>query len=127
MSAFNLRAPRMAGAALLLALVSGQAAAAPAKLSGRVLASSSAPIVIVAVDRQTGRIVHRCFLDRPGEFHMPLDPGRYGLFAYSDENRDGIRNVGDPSSPLYVLAAPVRSGDQLELPPLAIRQDSRGS
>ena len=120
MPAFKLRAPRMAGAALLLALVSAQSASAPATLSGRVLTNSSAPVVIVAVDRATGRIVHRCFLERAGEFRMPLDPGRYGFYAYADQNRDGLRDAGDTWSPLYVLAEPLRAGDQLELPPLAI-------
>src|SRR5690349_7779102 len=122
MPAFKFSAPCKTGAALLLALISAQADASPgATLYGRVAAGASLPIVVVALDRDAGRVVHRVFLEHPGDFRMPLAPGRYRFYAYADEDRDGERSAGAAVSEMFVLSGALRAGDRVVIPVLRLR------
>lgn len=119
-------AARTAAASMILALAATAAwpSSVYALLTGSVSASSemSAPIVVMAVDRVTGKVVQRVFLDKNRSFHMPLVPGDYRFYAFADTNRDGLRESGESVSVAYKLSTPLRAGEQLELPVLNIQR-----
>jgi len=118
-------------AALMASATTILAFAAAAAQSGSMLAllvgsvssvgESSVPIVVVAVDQNAGRIVHRTFLETKRAFRMPMMPGRYKLYAFADANRNGVRDPSEATSVLYAIATPLRAGEQIELPALRIR------
>ena len=109
-----------AGAVMLLGHEPANAAQAPAWLSGRVIASDAAPIVVVAIDRRAGRITHRVFQEMAGTFRMPLDAGEYRFYAFADADRDGNLGPGEAASALYSLAGALQAGERVELPALRI-------
>ena len=92
-------------------------------LLGRVSFPSqlAAPIVVVALDRKSGKIVHRAFLETDRTFRMPMAAGYYKFFAFADENRDGALGAGEPSSYLYSLSNEIRARQELELPTLHVQ------
>jgi hypothetical protein len=117
MSTLNLPAV----AALMLFAASSQAGTG--LLSGRIEAQADAvPLVVVAVDRDTHRIVHRLFLEQARVFRLPLQPGNYRLYAFADADRDGALDPDEARSDRYLLATRLRAGDRLELPTLRVRR-----
>ena len=118
------RPARTAAASMILALTTAAAwpAATSALLVGSVSSSAaiSGPIVVVALDRHAGRIVQRTFLETRRDFHMPVAPGSYKLYAFADSNRNGVRESTEAVSVMYAIASPLRAGEQLELPALRI-------
>ena len=94
-----------------------------ALLMGRVHATQETgdPVVIVALDGASGRIVHRVFLEKQRSFSLRVPTGTYKLFAFADHDRNGKLDDGEASSALYALATPVRAYDRLELPTIEIR------
>jgi hypothetical protein len=111
---------------MILALTTAAAwpAATSALLVGSVSSSAaiSAPIVVVALDRRAGKVVHRTFLETQRGFRMPVAPGSYKLYAFADTNRNGVRESTEAVSVMYAIASPLRAGEELELPALRIEQ-----
>lgn len=119
------RPARTAAASMILALTAATAcpAATSALLVGSVSSTAiSAPIVVVALDRRGGKIVHRTFLETQRGFRMAVAPGSYKLYAFADVNRNGVRDPAEAVSVMYAIASPLRAGEQLELPALTIGQ-----
>jgi len=118
------RPARTAAASMILALTTAAAwpAATSALLVGSVSSSAalSAPIVVVALDRRAGKIVHRTFLETQRSFRMAVAPGSYKLYAFADTNRNGVRESTEAVSVMYAIASPLRAGEELELPALTI-------
>jgi len=118
------QAALMASAATILAFTAAtaQSGSTLALLVGSVSSAGekSVPIVVVALDRNAGRVVHRTFLETQRTFHMPMTPGRYKLYAFADSNRNGVRDTGEAVSVMYDLVTPLRAGEQIELPALRI-------
>jgi phosphate/sulfate permease len=117
------RPARTAAASMILALATTAAwpAATSALLVGSVSSTAiSAPIVVVALDRRAGKIVHRTFLETQRGFRMAVAPGSYKLYAFADANRNGVREPTEAVSVMYAIASPLRAGEELELPVLAI-------
>jgi hypothetical protein len=94
-----------------------------ALLTGRVHAAqdSGGPVVIVALDGASGRVVHRAFLETERSYSLRVATGTYKLFAFADHDRNGALDDGEACSPLYALATPVRAYERLELPTIEIR------
>lgn len=119
------QAALMAAAATILAFTAAaaQSAATFALLVGSVSSAGekSVPIVVVALDRNAGRVVHRAFLETKRTFRMPITPGRYKLYAFADANRNGVRDTGEAVSVVYNLVTPLRAGEQVEMPALRIQ------
>jgi hypothetical protein len=46
--------------------------------------------------------------------------GRYKVYAFIDQDRDGALGTDEPRSMVYTLAASLRPGERRELPALAI-------
>lgn len=95
---------------------------APGVITGRVkgLGTNSGPLVIVAVDRDSGRVAQRAFLARGDDYAIPMTAGRYKLYAFADLDRNGARSVGEPASLFYSISGDVKAGDRLELPALEL-------
>ncbi len=79
-----------------------------------------ASIVVVALDHRDGRIAHRAFLAHAREYVLRLAWGRYKVYAFIDQDRDGALGTDEPRSMVYTLAASLRPGERRELPALAI-------
>lgn len=94
---------------------------------GRVRASSadSGPLMVVAIDRETGRIAHRAFLESKRAFSMPLQSGHYKFYACSDDNRDGRCNGSESASVTYALTDRVNAGDVIQLPTFNLLREGR--
>ena len=120
------RPARTAAASMILALTTVPAwpSATVALLVGSVSSSAaiSTPIVVVALDRRAGKVVHRTFLETQRGFRIPLVPGSYKVYAFADANRNGIRESTEAASVMYAIASPLRAGEELELPALRIGQ-----
>jgi len=121
----GLRQAALMAAAITLAFTSVAALSAStfALLIGSVSSAGedSAPIVVVALDRNAGRVVHRTFLETKRAFHMPMVPGKYKFYAFADANRNGVRDAGEAASVMYALTAPLRAGEQVEMPAIRIQ------
>jgi hypothetical protein len=91
-------------------------------LVGRVEAQSGVigPFVVVARERDSGKVAHRTFVDDTRAFAMLMDAGRYDFFAFSDLDGNGYRDPAEPSSAVYALRSELRAADLIELPPLHI-------
>jgi len=84
---------------------------------GRVNANGGdAPVMVVAVDRGTGKIAHRAFLGKRTAFSMPLTSGSYKFYACADANRDGLCGSTEQRSVLYSLSNAVMPGDIIQMP-----------
>ena len=84
---------------------------------GRVNANgSAAPVMVLAVDRGTGRIVHRAFLGKRTAFSMPLTAGNYKFYACADADRDGVCGSDEQRSVLYSLSNAVTPGAIIQMP-----------
>lgn len=92
-------------------------------LTGRVTtpAVGNEPVVVVAIDRASGKVAHRAFLEAQRDYSIRVRSGSYQLFAFEDRDRDGVRGATEPVSLLYTIATPVRANDKVEMPPLTIR------
>jgi hypothetical protein len=89
--------------------------------TGRVKAAAdSAAVVIVAIDKSNGRVAQRAFLPEAGNFAIPLDSGRYKLFAFADLDGNGTRSLNEPASDMFSVTNEVRPGDRIELPDLEL-------
>jgi hypothetical protein len=84
---------------------------------GRVNANgSAAPVMVLALDRGTGKIVHRAFLGKRTAFSMPLTAGSYKFYACADADLDGVCGSAEPRSVLYSLSKPVMPGEIIQMP-----------
>jgi hypothetical protein len=94
-----------------------------ALLSGSVNGSpgTTSPIVVMIVNRSTGKVAQRAFLDTERAFSIPVIPGNYRFYAFADANRNGVREADEAVSVAYALTQPLRAGDMLELPAFRIR------
>ncbi len=92
-------------------------------LSGRVTTPTAAgePVVVVAIDRASGKVAHRAFLEAQRQYALPVRSGTYKLFAFEDLDGDGALDRDEPASVLYSIATPVNANDKVEMPPLRIR------
>jgi hypothetical protein len=117
------RPARIAAASMILALAATAAwpSSTFALLLGSVSTSASSPIVVMVVNRGTGKIVQRAFLETDRAFSMPVVPGNYRFYAFADGNRNGVREPHEAMSVAYTLATPLRAGEMVELPALEIR------
>jgi len=119
------RPARIAAASMILSLAA--AAAWPsnnlALLIGSVSTSTApaSPVVVMVVNRKTGKVAHRAFLDAGRVFKLPLVPGNYRFYAFADANRNGVRDPDEAVSVAYALAQPLRAGEMIELPALNVR------
>jgi hypothetical protein len=94
---------------------------------GRVRAASAndGPVMVVAIDRDTGRIAHRAFLESKRAFSMPLHSGHYKFYACSDDNRDGRCDGAESASVTYALTERVNAGDIIQLPTFNLLREGR--
>jgi len=122
---------RMAATSAIVALAAGQASVAhetsTATVLGRVKANPTAtgPLLVVAIDRDTGRIAHRVFLETKRAFAIPLQSGRYKFYACSDDNRDGKCSASESTSVMYALAERINAGEVIQLPTFNLKPDGR--
>jgi hypothetical protein len=89
---------------------------------GRVRSSpaETAPIMVLAIDRGTGKVAHRAFLGGGSAFSMPLYSGSYKFYACADENQDGQCGAAEPRSVLYSLTNEVHAGDVIQMPSFSL-------
>jgi hypothetical protein len=78
-------------------------------------------LVVVAIDRASGRIAQRAFLARSNYYAMPMTAGRYKLYAFADRDRNGVRGASEPASLVYSMADDLRSGERIELPAFVLK------
>jgi hypothetical protein len=66
------------------------------------------PVVVAAFQRQGDRVdvAHRTLLHEPGGYELIVPKGEYALFAFGDNNQNGIYEAGEPASQ-HVGATPV--------------------
>jgi hypothetical protein len=116
---------RIAAASMILTLAAATAwpSNSYALLLGSVSASTAvaSPVVVMVVNRNTGKVAQRAFLESKRAFQMPVLPGNYRFYAFADANRNGLRDAGEAVSVAYALTSPLRAGEQLELPAFEIR------
>jgi hypothetical protein len=86
----------------------------------RAPATEHSPVLVLAVDRGTGRVAHRAFLGRGTAFALPLHPGRYKFHACADANADGRCNADEALSATYSLTNEVRAGDVIQMPTITL-------
>ncbi|MEO8063852.1 MAG: hypothetical protein ABI821_14020 [Pseudomonadota bacterium] len=119
------RPARIAAASMILTLAA--ATAWPANMYALLLGSVSvstattSPIVVMVVNRRTGKVAQRAFLETKRAFRLPLVPGNYRFYAFADTNRNGLRDADEAVSVAYTLSTPLRAGEMIELPALDIR------
>lgn len=91
-------------------------------LVGRVETESgiTGPFVVVARERESGKVAHRTFIEDTRAFAMLMNAGRYDFFAFSDVDGNGRRDPDEPASAIYALRSEIRAADFVELPPLHI-------
>jgi hypothetical protein len=122
---------RMAATGAIAALAAGQTAGArehtTATVLGRVKSAEAhtGPVMVVAIDRDTGRIAHRAFLESKRAFAIPLHSGRYKFYACSDDNRDGQCSRAESASVMYALADRMNAGDVIQLPTFTLQSNRR--
>ena len=94
-----------------------------ALLLGSVGASTAteSPVVVMVVNRNTGKVAQRAFLESERAFQIPLVPGNYRFYAFADANRNGVRDPEEAVSVAYALRNPLRAGEKIELPAFDIR------
>jgi hypothetical protein len=94
---------------------------------GRVRVSNAdrGPVMVVAIDRGTGTIAQRAFLESKRAFSMPLHSGHYKFYACSDDNRDGRCDGSESASVMYSLADRVNAGDVIQLPTFNLLREGR--
>jgi len=119
------RPARIAAASMILA---GAAATAwPSSVYALLMGSVSvgtanpSPVVLMIVNRNTGKVAQRAFFESERAFQIPLVPGDYRFYAFADANRNGVRDPDEAVSVAYALRDPLRAGEKLELPALDIR------
>jgi hypothetical protein len=81
----------------------------------------ASPVVVMVVNRNTGKVAQRVFLESKRAFQMPVLPGNYRFYAFADANRNGLRDAGEAVSVAYALTSPLRAGEMLELPTFELR------
>lgn len=116
---------RIAAASMILTCAA--AAAWPSNVYAVLLGSVSAtsatesPVVVTVVNRNTGKVAQRAFLESERAFRITLVPGNYRFYAFADANRNGVRDPEEAVSVAYALANPLRAGETIELPAFDIR------
>jgi len=78
-------------------------------LAGRIDAApnAGAPIIVAAYRHGASlQLTHRTLLHEAGSFELIVPAGEYGLFAFSDSNRNGAYDAGEPAGE-YEGAQPV--------------------
>jgi hypothetical protein len=126
MNVFKLLALVPAGLALTACQTLGSSHAG--LLTGKVRADAgvTGPFVINVIDRDTGHIAHRAFLEKAGSFDLILEGGNYKFLAFADLDRDGKLGSHEPASIRMTLSTTVRPGDAIELPTMQVRPRAVG-
>lgn len=99
-----------------------------ATVLGRVKATGAdgAPLMILAIDRTTGKVAHRAFLGSTYRaFAIPLQSGTYKFYACADQNQDGYCGSSEPMSAMYSLSERVNAGDTIQLPTIELGSADR--
>lgn len=93
-----------------------------ATVLGRVRTTSTgnAPIMVLAVDRGSGKVAHRVFLGSGSAFSMPLFSGNYKFYACADANQDGHCGSTELRSVTYSLTNEVHAGDVIQMPSFSL-------
>jgi len=113
---------RIAATGAVAALAACQTNVAPARTTGVVLGRVRAndavngPLMVFALDRGTGKIAHRAFIETGSAFSMPLQSGTYKFYACIDENRDGHCGDTELRSIRYSLADELHAGEVIQMP-----------
>lgn len=119
------RPARIAAASMILTCAA--ATAWPSNVYALLMGSVStgtatpSPVVLMIVNRNTGKVAQRAFLESKRTFQIPLVPGNYRFYVFADANRNGVRDPQEAVSVAYALRSPLRAGEQLELPAFDIR------
>jgi hypothetical protein len=122
---------RMAATGAVVAMAACQTPVSHERATGTVLGrvkssgSDNGPVMVVAIDRDTGRISHRAFLEAKRAFAIPLHSGRYKFYACSDDNRNGRCDGAENASVMFALAERVNAGDVIQLPTFNLQPDGR--
>jgi hypothetical protein len=104
------------------AAVGARPGVSPGVVLGRVKANADhTSLVVVAIDRDTGRVAQRAFLTHSSYYALPMSAGHYKLYAFADLDRNGLRGVDEPSSLMFSMADDVHSGERIELPTMNLR------
>jgi hypothetical protein len=113
---------RIAATGAVVALSACQTNVAHERPTGTVLGrvktvgAETAPVLVLAIDRGSGRIAQRAFLERSSAFAMPLYSGSYKFYACADANRDGHCASTERRTVLYALSNEVHAGDVIQMP-----------
>ncbi|HTU66704.1 MAG TPA: hypothetical protein VMF52_12185 [Steroidobacteraceae bacterium] len=121
---------RIAAAGAVVAMTACTTNAAHERPTGTVLGrvktgGSAVPVMVLAVDRGSGQIAHRAFLQSKQAFSMPLTSGQYKFYACADDNRDGRCNGSERTSVMYSLSDEVHAGDVIQLPTFTLGRSDR--
>jgi hypothetical protein len=122
---------RIAAAGTVAALAACQTNVAHERPTGTVLGrvrtpvTEHSPVLVLAVDRGTGRIAHRAFLTGGTAFSMRLYSGSYKFFACADANADGRCNIDETRSVTYSLSNRVQPGDVIQMPSFTLSRRER--
>jgi hypothetical protein len=118
---------RMAATGAVIALAACQTNVVHERPTGTVMVRvkgggpDNGPVVVLAIDRDSGRIARRAFAESKRVFSLPLESGNYKFYACADENRDGRCGGTETTSMMYALAGRVNAGDRIELPTFDLR------
>lgn len=131
-SAWRRALARIAATGAVVALSACQTTVPRDRNSGEVLGrvetggAIASPLMVVAIDRESGQIVHRVFLGpNHRAFSIPLAAGHYKFFACADDNQDGRCNAEERTSVMYTLVNDVRAGEGIELPSIRLEDTRR--
>ncbi|ARN22887.1 esterase/lipase family protein [Piscinibacter gummiphilus] len=118
----------LSGCALVRLDRESKAFYASAVLAGRIEAPgcTGAPLIVAAWQaRPDGpALAHRTLLHEPGGFELVVPPGRYGLFAFCDRNRNGAPDPGEPSGASAGEPVAVADAGVVVMPDLAVGDGS---
>ena len=102
--------------------VGARSGVSPGVVLGRVKGNADqTSLVVVAIDRDTGRVAQRAFLAHSSYYALPMSAGRYKLYAFADLDRNGLRSADEPASLMFSMADDVHAGERIELPTMALR------
>ena len=130
-SAWRRALARIAATGAVAALAACQTNVVHERPTGTVLGrvkngdAERSPVLVVALDRDSGRIAHRAFLQNRTAFSMPLSPGRYKFYACADADRDGHCGGTEQRSVTYSLTNEVHAGDVIQMPSFDLGSPAR--
>lgn len=124
-SAWRRALAHLAATGAVVALTACQTNVAHERPTGTVLGrvnpnGNDGAVMVLAVERDTGKIAHRAFLGKRSAFSMPLYSGSYKFYACADADRDGVCGSAEPRSVLYSLSNQVMPGDIIQMPTFSL-------